>query len=122
MVLTIGQCIANYQNVLIIPQVIFDSYIEKVLLRADCILFNCSPACGVHLNPCLSMVEGGRKGLLMDKGKPKNQPHQIILGLDLTGLNFNGLLIVDFFFFLKFNPVVSEGSMSVKLGLIQIIG
>lgn len=33
----------------------------------------------------------------MDKAQPKNQPHHIILALDLTSLQFNRVLIIDFF-------------------------
>ena len=40
--------------------------------------------------------EGRLKGLLMDKGNPKNQPHHIIQAFDLTALKFNGILSVDF--------------------------
>lgn len=32
----------------------------------------------------------------MDKGYPKNQLHQIILAFDLTSLNLNGILNIDF--------------------------
>eukprot|EP00268_Persea_americana_P030839 TRINITY_DN298_c3_g1_i1.p1 TRINITY_DN298_c3_g1~~TRINITY_DN298_c3_g1_i1.p1 ORF type:complete len:125 (+),score=4.02 TRINITY_DN298_c3_g1_i1:749-1123(+) len=52
------------------------------------------------------------KGLPIDKGEQKNGPTR--LALDLTGLNFNGVIIIDF---LRFNPIVSEGSMSIKLNL-----
>ena len=41
--------------------------------------------------------EGRWKDLLMDTGMPKRQPHQIILAHDLTALNFNGILTIDFF-------------------------
>lgn len=35
------------------------------------------------------------KGLLISKGKPKNQCHQMILALDLTALKFNGVITMD---------------------------
>ena len=42
--------------------------------------------------------EGSLKGLLiMEKGDLKNQPHQVILAIDLIGLKFNDILThIDF--------------------------
>lgn len=36
--------------------------------------------------------EGRWKGHQLDNGHPKNQPHQIILSVDLTALKFNDIL------------------------------
>lgn len=41
--------------------------------------------------------EGRLRGLFIDKENPKNQPHKIILALDLIVLEFRGILTVDFF-------------------------
>ena len=59
--------------------------------------------------------KGRWEGLLIDKDHPKHQFYQIVLALDLTTLNFNGLWTIDFF---KFKPTVGDGSMSEKLGLV----
>ena len=50
----------------------------------------------------------------MDKVTPNDQPLQMIVALGLTALNFNDILTVDVS---GFNPLVSEGSMSIKLVL-----
>lgn len=50
----------------------------------------------------------------MDKGNPKTQLHQIIVGFDLTALK---LMTSYPWIFLRFNPTVSEVWMSVKLDL-----
>ena len=43
-----------------------------------------------------SWEEGKLKGLLVGKGDPENQTHQIILAFDLMTLKFNNILIVYF--------------------------
>lgn len=60
------------------------------------------------------MSEGKWKDLLINKGGQIIQPPQIILILDLIAFNFNGILTLNF---LKFNSMVSDDSMSIKLGL-----
>lgn len=37
-----------------------------------------------------------KKDLLIDKGGPNNQPHQIIPTFDLTTLVFNSIFAIDF--------------------------
>lgn len=53
----------------------------------------------------------GRKGN-RGKGKQKNRPHELILVLELTILNFYVILIINF---LSFNLIVSDSLMSIKL-------
>lgn len=65
------------------------------------------------------MSEGKWKDLLINKGWQIIQPPQIILILDLIAFNFNGILTMNF---LKFNSMVSDDSMSIKLGLMQDYG
>ena len=48
----------------------------------------------------------------------KNQPHEIILALDLIALMFSVLLTIDFFDIQSFKPMVDKGLMIVKLGLV----
>lgn len=67
--------------------------------------------------PLKCMSINGRRGKVspLTWWSKKLAPHQIILSLDLIAFKFNILLIVDFF---RFNPMESEGSMSVKLALV----
>lgn len=51
----------------------------------------------------------------MDNSNDKNQPHQIIVTLDLTLFSFIGL------FRNKFNPTVGEDLLKVELGPSGII-
>lgn len=55
---------------------------------------NCSPARGAHSN-AYQLVEGRWKCLFVDEGQPNNQPHHIILALDLIALKCNSILTKD---------------------------
>lgn len=44
----------------------------------------------------VNQEEGKLKGFLMDKGNPENQPHEIIIAVNLTTVKFNGFLTTDF--------------------------
>lgn len=97
----------------------------NVLLQEECIFVIRSPAHGAHLVAFLSLrAWQKRKVSLRIRVSQKNQPQYIILTLNLTFLNFNDTLIIDFyfslflliFFFLRLNPTVSFNLMSAKLG------
>lgn len=55
----------------------------------------CSPALGAHFDACLSIGRDQMESSPYGQGGTKNQPHQIILGLELTALNFAGIITVD---------------------------
>ena len=74
-------------------------HLMSIISIKDYILLICSPACGGHIDACLSTEECRWICHIMDKGKLRNQPHQIILALDLIDLKFSDILTIDFFFF-----------------------
>lgn len=79
---------------------------DNVHLGVDPILLICNVAYGAHLVACLSLVEVDANVPLWMRVSEKNQPHCIILALDIISLKFNVILIINF---LKFNPKVNYG-------------
>ena len=57
---------------------------ENVLLRVDRILFTCSLASGPTLMHVYQWNMGGWTCFIVEKDRPKNQPHQITLDVDIA--------------------------------------
>ena len=82
------------------------------------ITYICILADKAHLDACLTNWRRVDEKFFMNQEEPKNQPHPIILTLNLIVLKFNVILIVDIF---RLNPKVNEDAMNFNLGLMQIM-